>query len=68
MAYYNIQINLSNAAFDKNPTPEVLRLLHQEIERLQHPGAIYNWHKLRDRNGNICGWAEHNDEDDDDIC
>lgn len=49
-----ITINMGNAAFDDDPTPE-LRRIFREISEMSFPATAGTQRGLRDINGNTCG-------------
>lgn len=54
-----IEIRMENAAFENDPSGEVSRILRTVVQRVDFRGD--NEAKLRDSNGNTCGWARVED-------
>ncbi len=54
-----VEIDCDNAAFEDDPTHEVVRLLRQIVRRLEKDGESRGG--LRDVNGNSCGSYKYED-------
>lgn len=54
---FTVKINYDNAAFEPDPSNEIIRLLRVVIERVAEGGPLYATGRLIDINGNGVGWV-----------
>lgn len=57
-----IEINMDNAAFERHPASEVIRILGYAVGRLAFGADAPDDVKLRDINGNTVGFAHITDD------